>query len=153
MTGNEEFAAAVAGAVGQAPLDAGVNLTGLLIDMDRADSIDSRRYFMCWQLTRVLAPTLTEKVSPALARKVINGKQPASPRIVPPGRESRPVGSQIQPVSGPDIRTIWWMSAMLVTNNGEWLRSRHDYSHSRPRGSSLDLERGSSPFRLLTAAR
>ncbi|HEX2301027.1 MAG TPA: hypothetical protein VHH34_21385 [Pseudonocardiaceae bacterium] len=122
MIDNEEVAAAVAGAVGQAPLDAGVNLTGLLIDMDRADSVDSRRYFMCWQLTRVLAPSLAEKVSPALARKVINGQQPAPPQSVPPDRESRRVGSA--PAAG---GTVWWLSAMLMTNAGEWLSRRHDY--------------------------
>lgn len=47
-------AGAVKGAVGQFRLDAGVNITGLLVDIDRADSVDCRQYFMCWHLTRIL---------------------------------------------------------------------------------------------------
>ncbi|MGH4026819.1 MAG: hypothetical protein ACRDRV_19780 [Pseudonocardiaceae bacterium] len=87
---------AVAGAVGQARLDAGVNLTGLLIDMDRADSIDCRRFFMCWQLTRVLAPSLAEKVSPAVVRHVlgrISEKQQSTPEFTT--QTSRPFGQAL----------------------------------------------------------
>lgn len=61
---------AVKGVIGQARLDAGANLTGLLIDMERADSVDSRRHFMCWHLTRVLGPSLTEMVPPTIIRRV-----------------------------------------------------------------------------------
>jgi hypothetical protein len=69
MIDNEEarllaIAAAVAGAGEQLPLDARVNIIGSLIDMDQADSIDVRRYCMCWHLTRVLGPSSTKKVSP-----------------------------------------------------------------------------------------
>lgn len=62
---------AVRGAIGQARLDAGVNITGLLVDMGSAQSVDFRQHFMCWQLTRVLRPSLTEKVSPAVVRSLL----------------------------------------------------------------------------------
>jgi hypothetical protein len=64
-------AGAVRGAIGQARLDAGVNITGLLVDMGSAESLDYRQHFMCWQLTRVLRPSLTEKVPPAVVRSVV----------------------------------------------------------------------------------
>ena len=73
MIDNEEaglhpIAAAVAGAGEQLPLDARVNIMGPLIDMGQADSIDVRRYCMCWHLTRVLGPSLSEKFPPAVVR-------------------------------------------------------------------------------------
>lgn len=61
---------AVRGAIGQVRLDAGVNITGLLVDMGSAESMDYRQHFMCWQFTRVLRPSLTEKVPPAVVRRV-----------------------------------------------------------------------------------
>ena len=64
-------AGAVRGAIGQARLDAGVNITGLLADMGSAESVDYRQHFMCWQLTRVLRPSLSEKVAPAVVRGVV----------------------------------------------------------------------------------
>ena len=64
-------AGAVWGAIGQVRLDAGVNITGLLVDMGSAENVDYRRHFMCWQLTRVLRPSLTEKVPPAVVRSVV----------------------------------------------------------------------------------
>jgi hypothetical protein len=64
-------AGAVRGAIGQARLDAGVNITGLLVDMGSAESVDYRQHFMCWQLTRVLRPSLSEKVAPAVVRSVV----------------------------------------------------------------------------------
>ena len=64
-------AGAVRGAMGQVRLDAGVNITGLLVDMGSAESVDYRQHFMCWQLTRVLRPSLTEKVAPAVVRSVV----------------------------------------------------------------------------------
>ena len=64
-------AGAVRGAMGQARLDAGVNITGLLVDIGSAESVDYRQHFMCWQLTRVLRPSLTEKVPPAVVRSVV----------------------------------------------------------------------------------
>jgi hypothetical protein len=42
-----------------------------------AESVDYRQYFMGWQLTRVLRPSLTEKVSPAVVRCVV--QQEAAP--------------------------------------------------------------------------
>jgi hypothetical protein len=65
------IAAAVAGAGEQLPLDARVNIIGSLIDMDQADSIDVRRYCMCWHLTRVLGPSLSETIRPAVVRAVV----------------------------------------------------------------------------------
>ena len=62
---------AVRGAIGQARLDAGVNITGLLVDMGSAESVDCRQHIMCWQLTRVLRPSLSEKVAPAVVRSVV----------------------------------------------------------------------------------
>jgi len=64
-------AGAVRGAIGQARLDAGVNITGLLVDMGSAESVDYRQHFMCWQLTTVLRPSLSEKVAPAVVRNVV----------------------------------------------------------------------------------
>jgi hypothetical protein len=64
-------AGAVKGAIGQARLDAGVNITGLLVDIGNADSVDYRQHLMCWHLTRVLRPSLTEMVPPAVVRSVL----------------------------------------------------------------------------------
>lgn len=55
-------ASAIRGAVAQSRLDAGVNIGGLLVDLDVAVDADSRQLFMCWHLTRVLRPSLTEVV-------------------------------------------------------------------------------------------
>jgi hypothetical protein len=63
--------AAVKGAIGQARLDAGVNITGLLVDIGSAESVDCRQHLMCWHLTRVLRPSLTEKVPSAVIRSVV----------------------------------------------------------------------------------
>ncbi len=65
-------AGAVKGAVGQVRLNAAVNIAGLLIDIDRADGMDCRQYFMCWHLTRMLRPSLTEMVPPAVVRSVVS---------------------------------------------------------------------------------
>jgi hypothetical protein len=59
------IAAAVAEAVDQTPLHAKVNSVGLRIDMGWADTTDALQYCMCWQLTRVLGPSLREKLPPA----------------------------------------------------------------------------------------
>jgi len=72
-------AGAVRGAIGQARLDAGVNITGLLVDMGSAESVDYRQHFMCWQLTRVLRASLSEKVAPAVVRSVVK-QDPARSR-------------------------------------------------------------------------
>lgn len=67
-------AGAVKGAVGQVRLNAAVNIAGLLIDIDRADGMDCRQYFMCWHLTRMFRPSLTEMVPPAVVRNRRQGK-------------------------------------------------------------------------------
>lgn len=146
MSCNEEVVAAVAGAVDQAPLDAGVNLTGLLIDMDRADSVDSRRYFMCWQLTRVLAPSLAEKVPPDVARKVVNGKRGAQPPVDP--------RDQFPPASRGIRTTIWWLSAILAPDNDRWLGNRLDFlSWTDPNsGTGQGAGRGPAQRHLTMAA-
>ena len=64
-------AGAVRGALGQARLDAGVTISGLLVDLGSANSVDYRQHLMCWQLTRVLRPSLTEKLPPAVVRNVV----------------------------------------------------------------------------------
>jgi hypothetical protein len=82
-------AGAVNSAIGQARLDAGANITGLLVDIDSADSVDYRQHFMCWQLTRILRPSVTEKVAPAVVRSVVD--QQTAPRIVSLPRRAWPV--------------------------------------------------------------
>lgn len=69
-------AGAVRGAMGQIRLDAAVNITGLLVDMGSAESVDYRQHFMCWQLTTVLRPSLAEKVAPAVVRGVVAREAP-----------------------------------------------------------------------------
>jgi hypothetical protein len=74
-SGEAEFRAvaeAVKSAISQTRLDAGVNITGLLVDIDSTDSSDYRQHFMCWHLTRVFRPSLTEKVPPAVVRSVVD---------------------------------------------------------------------------------
>lgn len=85
---------AVKSAISQTRLDAGVNITGLLVDIDTADSSDYRQHFMCWHLTRVFRPSLTEKVPPAVIRSVVDQKTALS-RIVSPSPEAWPVESPL----------------------------------------------------------
>ena len=87
-------AGAVKSAIGQARLDAGVNITGLLVDIDRADSMDYRQHFMCWHLTRVLRPSLTEKLPPAVVRSVAD-QETVTSRIISPSRRAWVVGSPL----------------------------------------------------------
>jgi hypothetical protein len=87
-------AGAVKSAIGQARLDAGVNITGLLVDIGSADSVDYRQHFMCWHLTRVLRPSLTEKVPPAVVRSVVD-QETAPSHIVSPSRKAWPGGSPL----------------------------------------------------------
>ncbi len=87
-------AGAVNSAIGQARLDAGVNITGLLVDIDSAESVDYRQHFMCWHLTRVLRPSLTEKVPPAVVRSVVE-QETAPSRIVSPSRRAWSAGSPL----------------------------------------------------------
>jgi hypothetical protein len=87
-------AGAVNSAIGQARLDAGVNITGLLVDIASAESVDYRQHFMCWHLTRVLRPSLTEKVPPAVVRSVV-GQATAPSRIVSPSRRAWSAGSPL----------------------------------------------------------
>ncbi len=87
-------AGAVKSAIGQARLDAGVNITGLLVDIDLADSMDYRQHFMCWHLTRVLRPSLTEKVPPAVVRSVVD-QETVTSRIISPNRRAWTVGSPL----------------------------------------------------------
>lgn len=75
---------AVRSAVTAAHLDAGANITGLLIDMGCAHEGDFRQHFMCWQLTRVLGPSLTEMVPPAIVRRLAKQKAARS-RFADPG--------------------------------------------------------------------
>lgn len=84
-------AGAVNSAIGQARLDAGVNITGLLVDINSAGSVDYRQHFMCWQLTRVLRPSLTENAPPAVVRRVVD-QETAPSRIVSPSRRTWSAG-------------------------------------------------------------
>jgi hypothetical protein len=70
---------AVKGTVGQVRLEAGVTIGGLLIDIDSANDVDCRQHFMCWHLTRVLRPSLTELVPPAVVRSVVRREETAPP--------------------------------------------------------------------------
>ena len=85
-------AGAVKNAIDQARLDAGVNITGLLADIDSADSMDYRQHFMCWHLTRILRPSLTEKLPPAVVRSIVD--QGTAPQETAPS-----------PLTSPDRRT------------------------------------------------
>ena len=87
-------AGAVNSAIGQAHLDAGVNITGLLVDIDSAESVDYRQHFMCWHLTRVLRPSLTEKVPPVVVRNVVD-QETAPSRIVSPSHRAWSAGSPL----------------------------------------------------------
>ena len=87
-------AGAVQSAIGQARLNAGVNITGLLVDMDSADSVDYRQHFMCWHPTSVLRPSVTEKVPPAVVRSVVD-QEAVPPRIVSPSQMAWPVISSL----------------------------------------------------------
>ena len=58
-------------AASRACLNSRVNMMGSTIDLGKASSMDYREYFMCWQLTRVLALSVAEKVPPALVRRVV----------------------------------------------------------------------------------
>jgi hypothetical protein len=91
-------AGAVRGAIGQARLDAGVNITGLLVDMGSADSVDFRQHLMCWQLTRVLRPSLAEKVQPSVVRSVVD-QQVARSRTMFPSHWSWRGGSPASALS------------------------------------------------------
>jgi hypothetical protein len=79
MIDNEETAIPAAGAGDpghQGPLlRAKVNMIGILIDMGSADTTDTLQYCMCWQLTRVLGPSLSEIIPPALERSLIERKR------------------------------------------------------------------------------
>lgn len=98
------IASAVRGAVAQSRLDAGVNIAGLLVDLDvavAADS-DSRQLFMCWHLTRVLGPSLTEMLPPPTVRRVVSHgtETMASPhRQRESGASSAPTTMQLHDLS------------------------------------------------------
>lgn len=117
----------------QGSLYAGVHLAGLLIDQDWADSADSRRFFMCWQLTTVLAPSLAEIVPPAVTRAVVAETQAEQAPYAPLGPESQSAGSfpaakrdtepppgpqsdQVQPV-GQEMHSaiLKWIAALAPT--------------------------------------
>lgn len=75
--GSRAVASAVRGAVVQARLEAGVNMAGLLVDFDMAIDADFRQFFMCWHLTRVLGPSLTEIVPPSIVQSVLSYRKSA----------------------------------------------------------------------------
>lgn len=95
-------AGAVNSAIGQARLDAGVNITGLLVDIDSAESVDYRQHFMCWHLTRILRPSLSEKVPPAVVRSVVE-QETALSGVVSPSRWAWSAGSSLD-FSGTQLR-------------------------------------------------
>jgi hypothetical protein len=75
-----------------------VNITGLLVDLGSAENMDFRQHFMCWQLTRVLRPSLAEKVSPSVVRSVVD-QQTARSRTVSPSHRFWRAGSPSSPLS------------------------------------------------------
>lgn len=137
MIGNDDtefraVAAAVAGAADQARLESGVNMTGLLLDMGTADTPDVRRYFLCWQLTRSLAPSLAELVPSAVVREVRRATAPP-PRPAPPEHSSHPAphraDAAAEPKSSPEVsppsdpgskRLSWWWKAAFASAVGRW---------------------------------
>lgn len=72
-------ASAIRSAIAASRLDAGVNIPGLLVDLDVAVDADCRQLFMCWHLTRVLGPSLTEKVPPPVVRGVVSRTATTAP--------------------------------------------------------------------------
>ncbi len=52
-----------------------MNIASLLVDLDVAVDTDCRQLFMCWHLTRVLGPSLTEMVPPSVVRSVVRHGQ------------------------------------------------------------------------------
>lgn len=105
---------AVKGVIGQARLDAGANLTGVLIDMERADSVDSRRHFMCWHLTRVLGPSLTEMVPPAVIRTVTTTVIASSGTL--PGRTlQRSLATPPSPPARRAASTTWFLNVVSAS--------------------------------------
>lgn len=156
MIGNDDtesraIAAAVAGAADQSRLDAGVNITGLLIDLDNTDHTDARRYLMCWHLTRVLAPSLAEKVRPALVRKARGTSTPppqpsapphqSPPAILPPdGGDPEPSPHESRPKHPErEQRTPRWGRRALAS--GDRLRSIRATSYA------IDDEAAARPAR------
>ena len=146
MIGNGEaetraVAGAVKAAVDQVHLDAGVNITGMLVDLDAADDLDSRQYFMCWLLTSVLGSSLAEIVPPAVVRSVVNSKKAALPYLAPPNRGPRCAGSppaarpastteqppgRSQPADRDLDTFLWWLSVPLLFEH-RWF-ARHTIS-------------------------
>jgi len=136
MIGNGEaetraVAGAVKAAVDQVHLDAGVNITGMLVDLDAADDLDSRQHFMCWLLVSVLGPSLAEIVPPAVVRSVVSSKEAALPYLAPPNRGPRCAGSlpaarpastteqppgRSQPADRDLDTFLWWLSVPLLLN-------------------------------------
>jgi hypothetical protein len=123
MTGSGEaesraIAGAVKNAIGQARVDAGVNITGLLADIDSADSVDYRQHFMCWHLTRTLRPSLTEKLPPAMVRRVLDSETVPS-RILSPSHRAWRTGSPS------DLSAMQMPEKYLVAPVKGWRPSLH----------------------------
>lgn len=141
-------AGAVKSAISQTRLDAGVNITGLLVDIDTADSSDYRQHFMCWHLTRVFRPSLTEKVPPAVVRSVVN-QQTAPSRIASPSRRAWAVGSplvdlswmQIEVPGGPAVYNDG--TGMVGGNAGAGLPWRRWARATSDTGAGMDTLVGS----------
>lgn len=152
MIDNEEMglnplATAVAGAVDQACLDARVNarvnMTGLLLDIDLANSVDARQYCMCWHLTRVLGPSLREQVPPTVASNVARATRTVQPQVAPGNRESRPVwlflaarsesvsaqpADQVQPISRDPDNFSRWLDTLFALIAADRHGSQYSYS-------------------------
>lgn len=119
--GGEAAARAVAGAVksavGQVRLDAGVNITGLLVDIDMADDVDFRQHFMCWHLTRVLGPSLTEMVPPAVVRGV-TGRETVQMHWETPDWSQLDVDSSAMGQVCSGVRLPWSITVSCIVSAG-----------------------------------
>jgi hypothetical protein len=142
------LAAAVAGAVDQAGLDArvnaGVNMTGPLLDIDPANSVDARQYCMCWLLTRVLRPSLREQMPPTAASNVARATQTVQPQVPPGNRKSLPVwlflaarsgsvvsaqpADQVQPIGRDPEDFSGWVDTLFALIDAGRRGSQYDYS-------------------------
>jgi hypothetical protein len=127
MIDNEErrldpLEAAVAGAVDQAGLDAKlnakVNMTTLLLDLDPTNKMCARQYRMCWLLTRTLSPMLREQAPLAIIPNARATERSQS------GRPSQGTGQASEHEEGPTGNR----SNRTVT------RSQPAYTHPHPNG-------------------
>lgn len=83
-TTSRTFGDAFSDPASRARLNSRLNHRGLIIDLGGAGAVDYLEYFMCWQLTQVLAPSVAEKVPPAVVRRALRAVSNLSPKCRDP---------------------------------------------------------------------